>query len=77
MIVYAARLCELMPRTTVGIREFRANLANILESKTPVTISRAGAEMDAMITAMGTNEEELITDFEKTRREKRASRARI
>lgn len=113
MIVYTARLCETMPRTKVGIREFRANLASILESKTPVTVTRhgetlgvfvpvgarpksatlsrlskptnadvaavrrAGAKMDAMIAAMGTTAEELIADFEKARREKRASRTRI
>ena len=101
-----------MPRTKVGIREFRANLASILESKTPVTVTRhgetlgvfvpvgarstsatlgrsrkptkadieavrrAGAEIDAMIAAMGTTAEELIADFEKARREKRASRTR-
>lgn len=112
MIVYTARLCEIMPRTKVGIREFRANLASILESKTPVTVTRhgetlgvfvpvgappkptnpqrstkptkadneavrrAGAEMDAMIAAMGTTPEELIADFETARREKRASRTR-
>lgn len=101
-----------MPRTTVGIREFRANLASILESKTPVTVTRhgetlgvfvpvgarpkptnpprstkptkadieavrrAGAEMDALIAAMGTTPEELIADFETARREKRAARRR-
>ena len=101
-----------MPRSKVGIREFRANLARILELKTPVTLTRhgetlgvfvpvgahpklatsprsrkptrpdveairrAGAEMDAMIAAMGTSAEDLIADFEKARREKRASRAR-
>ena len=101
-----------MPRSKVGIREFRANLASILESKTPVTVTRhgetlgvfvpvdahpkpatlprsrkptradveatrrAGAEMDAMIVAMGTSAEELIADIEKARREKRISRTR-
>lgn len=101
-----------MPRTKFGIREFRANLASILESKTPVTVTRhgetlgvfvpvgaspkpanlprskkptradieavrqAGAKMDAMIAAMGTTAEELIADFEKARREKRAARTR-
>jgi antitoxin (DNA-binding transcriptional repressor) of toxin-antitoxin stability system len=101
-----------MLRTKVGIQEFRANLATILESKTPVTVTRhgetlgvfvpvgarsattnsvqsrkptkadieaigrAGAEMDAMIAAMGTTAEELIADFEKARRAKRASRTR-
>lgn len=39
-------------------------------------IRRAGAKMDAMNVAMGTTAEELIADFEKARREKRASRAR-
>ena len=101
-----------MPRSKVGMREFRANLARILESKTPVTVTRhgetlgvfvpvgahpkpatlprsrkptkanveairrAGAEMDAMISAMGTTAEDLIADFEKARREKQASRTR-
>jgi antitoxin (DNA-binding transcriptional repressor) of toxin-antitoxin stability system len=101
-----------MPRNKVGVREFRANLASILESKKPVTVTRcgetlgvfvpvgassaasalvrsrkptkadieaaqrAGAEMDALLTAMGTTEEELIADFEKARREKRASQTR-
>lgn len=112
MIVYTARLCQLMPRTKVGIREFRANLASILESKTPVTVTRhgqtlgvfvpvgarsklaaaprsrkptkadleairrAGGEVDAMIAALGTSTDELIADFEKARREKRAARTR-
>ena len=39
-------------------------------------VRRAGAEMDAMIAAMGTTAEELIADFEKARSEKRASRTR-
>ena len=32
-----------MQTTTVGIREFRENLADYLESKTPVAITRHGA----------------------------------
>lgn len=32
-----------MQTTKVGIREFRDNLANYLESKTPVAITRHGA----------------------------------
>jgi antitoxin (DNA-binding transcriptional repressor) of toxin-antitoxin stability system len=32
-----------MQATKVGIREFRENLSNYLESKTPVTITRHGA----------------------------------
>ena len=32
-----------MQATKVGIREFRENLANYLESKTPVAITRHGA----------------------------------
>ena len=112
MLVYTPRPVRDMPRTKVGIREFRANLAAILESKTPVTITRhgatlgvfvptganaaipmvlrarkptraalealrrAGEEMEAMIAAAGTTAEELLADFEKARREKRASRKR-
>ena len=111
MIVYTAEVCEKMPRTKVGIREFRAKLTTILESKTPVTvtqrgetlgvflpvgapspaasvrtleatkadieaIARAGAEMNTMLRAMGTSEEELVADFENARRKKRVPRAR-
>lgn len=112
MIVYTARFCEAMPRTKVGMGEFRANLASILESKTPVTVTRHGetpgvflpvdarpkpanlpgsvkpnkaninvigradAEMDTLIGAIGTTAKELIAEFEKARREKRASRTR-
>lgn len=39
-------------------------------------VRRAGAEMAAMIAAIGTTPEELIADFDTARREKRASRAR-
>jgi len=97
-----------MPSVRVEIREFRANLSRILESKQPVTITRhsetlgvfvpavslivrgartptkaaieaarrTGEEMDAMIAAARATVEELIADFEKMRREKRAARLR-
>lgn len=38
-----------MPRTKVGIREFRANLASILESKTPVTVTRHGETLGVFV----------------------------
>jgi hypothetical protein len=49
MIVYAAELYETMPRTKVGIREFRANLVSILESKTPVTVTRHGETLGVFV----------------------------
>ena len=85
-----------MQTTKVGIREFRENLSNYLESKTPVAITRhgstigiylptrpkpsqadldalrvAGEKLDAMIVAAGTNEEELMDDFKKLRKQSR------
>ena len=86
----------IMQTTKVGIREFRENLSNYLESKTPVAITRhgltigiylptrpkpsqadldalrvAGEKLDAMIVAAGTNEEELMDDFKKLRKQSR------
>lgn len=88
-----------MQTTKVGIREFRENLANYLESKTPVAITRhgatigiyvptkprpsqvdlealrvAGEKMQELIAAAGTSEEELLADFKKLRRERRAKK---
>ena len=95
-----------MPSVEVGIREFRANLSRILESKDPVTITRhgqtlglsvladyrivpssrrptkaileaarrAGEEMDATLAAVGTTAEEVIADYERTRRQIRSRR---
>jgi hypothetical protein len=82
-----------MQTTKAGIREFRENLANYIESNTPVAITRhgstigihvptkpkptqadleafriAGEKMQALVTAAGTTEDELIADFEKLRR---------
>jgi hypothetical protein len=57
MLVYVAR--------RRGIREFRENLASILEPKTTVTNTRHG-----------TTAEEPIADFEKARKERRVSRER-
>ena len=42
IIVYAIEVAP-MQTTKVGIREFRENLADYLESKTPVAITRHGA----------------------------------
>jgi antitoxin (DNA-binding transcriptional repressor) of toxin-antitoxin stability system len=77
-----------MPGTKVGIREFRANLASILEAKTPVT--RHGETLGVFVpvgarpksanlprSTKPTTAEELIADFEKARREKRALRTQI
>ena len=88
-------------QTKVGIREFRENLADYLESKTPVAITRhgatigiyiptkpkpsqadlealraAGEKMQELIAAAGTNEDEIVADFKKLRRERRDSRTR-
>jgi antitoxin (DNA-binding transcriptional repressor) of toxin-antitoxin stability system len=38
-----------MPRTKVGIREFREQLASILESKTPVTVTRHGETVGVFV----------------------------
>lgn len=86
-----------MQTTKVGIREFRENLANYLESKTPVAITRhgstigiyvptkpkasqadlealrvAGEKMQELIAAAGTTEDEIVEDFKRVRRERRA-----
>lgn len=42
IIVYAIEIAA-MQTTKIGIREFRENLADYLESKTPVAITRHGA----------------------------------
>ena len=90
-----------MQTTRVGIREFRKNLAEYLESKTPVAITRhgatigiyvptkpkprqadlealrtAGEKMQELIAAAGTSEDEIVADFKKLRRRRRASRTR-
>jgi hypothetical protein len=89
-----------MPTTKVGIREFRENLSNYLESKDPIAITRhgstigiylptrpkpsqadlealrvAGEQLDALILAAGTSEEELMEDFKRLRREGRKQKA--
>jgi antitoxin (DNA-binding transcriptional repressor) of toxin-antitoxin stability system len=86
-----------MHPTKVGIREFRENLANYLESKTPVAITRhgatigiyvptrprhaqadlealrvAGENMQELIAAAGTTEDEVVENFNKRRRQRRA-----
>ena len=86
-----------MQATKVGIREFRENLSNYLESKTPVAITRhgttigiylparpkpsqadlealrvAGEKMRDLIAAAGTTEDEIMADFKRSRRERRA-----
>ncbi len=88
-----------MRSTKVGIREFRENLSNYLESTTPVAITRhgttigfyvparrkrseadlealrtAGEKLDALITAAGTSEDELVEDFKKARSKNRKSK---
>jgi hypothetical protein len=88
-----------MRTAKVGIREFRENLADYLESKTPVAITRhgatigiyvptkpkpsqadlealrvAGEKMQELIAAAGTSEGEIVGDFKKLRRKRRASR---
>jgi antitoxin (DNA-binding transcriptional repressor) of toxin-antitoxin stability system len=82
--------------TRVGIREFRENLSDYLESAKPVTITRhgatigfyipapqkrseadlealrrAGEQLDILIAAAGTSEEELVADFKEQRRKRR------
>ena len=84
-----------MQTTKVGIREFRENLADYLESKTPVAITRHGAtigiyvptkprpsqadlealrvaaeQMQELIAAAGTTEDEIAADFKRARRER-------
>ena len=85
-----------MTSIRVGIREFRENLSDYLESTKPVAITRhgttigfyipapqkrsevdlealrrAGEQLDAMIAAAGTSEEELVADFKEQRRKRR------
>ncbi|MGJ5816926.1 hypothetical protein [Paludibaculum fermentans] len=85
-----------MQATKVGIREFRENLADYLESKTPVAITRhgatigiyiptkpkpsqadlealrvAGEKMQELIAAAGTNDDQIVADFKRIRRERR------
>ncbi len=75
-----------MQTTKVGIREFRENLADYLESKTPVAITRHGAtigiyvptipkpsqaDLEALRAAAGTTEDEIVADFKKLRSERR------
>ena len=91
-----------MPTTKVGIREFRENLADYLESKSSVAITRHGATIgifvptkpnpsqadrvalriagertQELIAAAGTTEDELVIDFKKIRRERRAPKKLI
>ena len=86
-----------MQTTRVGIREFRERLADYLESKTPVAITRhgatigiyiptkpkpsqadlealrvAGERMQELIAAAGGAEDEVVADFKRARRERRA-----
>jgi len=86
-----------MQTTRVGIREFRERLADYLESKTPVAITRhgatigiyiptkpkpsqadlealrvAGERMQELIAAAGVAEDEVVADFKRARRERRA-----
>jgi antitoxin (DNA-binding transcriptional repressor) of toxin-antitoxin stability system len=88
-----------MQTTKVGIREFRENLANYLESDSPVAITRHGAtigiyvptksrpsqadlealrvaaeKVQELIATAGASEDELVTDFKKIRRERRAEK---
>lgn len=89
-----------MPTAKVGIREFRENLADYLESKSPVAITRhgatigiyvptrpkpsqadlealrmAGERMQELIAAASASEEEIVGDFKKLRRERKAARS--
>lgn len=49
----------MMETAKVGIREFRANLAEYIESNTPVAITRHGQTVGYFIPAHGQNEAEL------------------
>lgn len=49
----------MMEATKVGIREFRASLAEYIESSTPVAITRHGQTVGYFIPAQGQNEAEL------------------
>ena len=84
-----------MTSTGVGIREFRANLADYIKSDTPTTVTRHGhtvgyfipthgdrqaavakfqasaAKVHAFIEAQGVDAEDLIKDFEDSRRDTR------
>ena len=48
-----------MEAAKVGIREFRASLAEYIESSTPVAITRHGQTVGYFIPARGQNEAEL------------------
>jgi antitoxin (DNA-binding transcriptional repressor) of toxin-antitoxin stability system len=49
----------MMEATKVGIREFRASLAEYIESSTPVAITRHGQTVGYFIPAGGQDEAEL------------------
>lgn len=49
----------MMEAAKVGIREFRASLAEYIESSTPVAITRHGQTVGYFIPARGQNEAEL------------------
>lgn len=49
----------MMETTKVGIREFRASLAEYIESGTPVAITRHGQTVGYFIPARGQDEAEL------------------
>lgn len=49
----------MMEATKVGIREFRASLAEYIESSTPVAITRHGQTVGYFIPARGQDEAEL------------------
>lgn len=90
-----------MQTTKVGIREFRENLAEYLESKKPVAITRhgttigiflptrpkpsqadlealriAGEKMQQWMAEAGTNEDEIVAEFKRVRRESRANKVK-
>jgi len=48
-VIIAYTIKRTMQTTKVGIREFRENLADYLESKTPVAITRHGATIGIYI----------------------------
>jgi antitoxin (DNA-binding transcriptional repressor) of toxin-antitoxin stability system len=49
----------MMEATKVGIREFRASLAEYIESSTPVAITRHGQTVGYFIPARGQDEAEM------------------
>lgn len=49
----------MMEATKVGIREFRAGLAEYIESSTPVAVTRHGQTVGYFIPARGQDEAEL------------------